>query len=233
MDLNELLIISFAAFLAIVVALIVFNRIHAEQRTQQMQSAAHEIGFDFRGDIWNHQLNAQKLGTELFKRGTRRRFANLMVGNIAGFDTSLFDYSYTISAGEDSTTYTQTVVAFSQELWLPHFELRLEGFFDHITEVFVTRDIDFDFAPEFSRRYFLRGPDEAGIRKLFSHALITSLDTLAADEKWHIEGNVTTLIIYRSAKTIEVEELHSFLEKTSSIARDFFASPEGLSQPVR
>ena len=233
MEPTGIIIVSIAAMSLVVAAVIVCVRIYARQRTQEMQSVAHEIGFDFRGDVWNRQPNAQKFGTELFEQGSCRRFANLMVGKMAGLDTGLFDYSYTISAGEHSSTYSQTVVAFTQELWLPRFELRPEGFLDRFGEIFLNRDINFDPFPEFSRRYFLRGPDEAGIRKLFSPVLVGFLEAQPVDEKWHIEGSVTTLIIYRSGKTVEGENIRPFLERTSAIAQAFFSSPENLSQPVR
>jgi hypothetical protein len=61
------------------------------------------------------------------------------------------------------------------------------------------------------------------------------LEQLPADEKWRIEGRTTTLILYRINVIMEAEEeeLRSFLDRTSSIASEFFKSPQGLSKPVR
>ncbi|HET6175657.1 MAG TPA: hypothetical protein VFE61_01915 [Candidatus Sulfotelmatobacter sp.] len=119
MDFQALVFLLVTIFVSMFITFIVVSRMEAKKRTQAMQAAAHAIGFDFPGDLWNRQPDAQRLGTALLDLGTRRRFKNLMVGKTAGFGTNLFDYSYTISAGEESSTHTQTVVAFSQELWPP------------------------------------------------------------------------------------------------------------------
>jgi hypothetical protein len=227
------IIVSVGFMIAVIIVVIVVSQIRAQKRTEALTVFAQEIGFAFEGDSWNHQPKAHQIGTPLFGRGSSRRFNNIMTGTASGFKTSLFDYSYMISGGKSSTTYTQTVAAFSQDLWLPIFELRPEGFFDRIGEAFVSRDIDFESFPDFSKRYFLRGPAEETIRALFSPALISFLEGLPAEEKWHIEGLDTTLVIYRSNVTVRADELQTFLDKTSSMAKAFFSSPTGLSKPVR
>ena len=169
----------------------------------------------------------------LFGKGRRRPFDNVMSDATARLKTSLFDYSFTVGGGKNSHTYTQTVAAYSQELWLPLFEMRPEGFLDRIGEAFVHKDIDFDSHPDFSRRYFCVGPDEAGIRKLFCPALLAFLQELPPERKWHIEGADSTLFVYRSGAKVSADGFPSFLQETSSIARRFFSSPAGLSRPVR
>jgi len=158
-----------------------------------------------------------------------------MAGSFAGLTVSVFDYRYTTGSGKDSQTYDQTVAAFSQELWLPEFELRPENFLDRIGDHFTHTDIDFDLFPEFSRRFLLRGPSEDGIRKLFSAALIQFLQMLPEDAKWHIEGSSTTLVLYLSDDAVpaDVESYRAFLDNTSQIAKAFFSSTDGLTKPVR
>jgi hypothetical protein len=233
-DNNQTLVFLFAGIILIVfLAIFVFSKMQAQKRTQALQNVAQQIAFTFKGDVWNNQPKAHQFGTALFGRGRRRLFNNVMVGTSAGLETNLFDYSYTINSGDSSRTYTQTVAAYSQELWLPLFEMRPEDFLDRIGDAFVHNDIDFESHPNFSQRYLLRGPAEQTIRELFSPALLTFLEELPPDEKWHIEGRVTNLIIYRSDVTVDPEEFPLFREKTSSIARTFFSAPAGLSAPVR
>ena len=234
MDNNQTVVFLFAGIMAVVfIGVLIFTKIQAQKRTQALQGVAQEIGFTFKGDVWNNQPNAHQFGTPVFGRGRRRLFNNVMVGTSAGLETSLLDYSYTVGSGKSSHTYTQTVAAYSQELWLPLFELRPEGFLDRIGDAFTHKDIDFESHPNFSRRYLLLGPAEQTIRELFSPALLTFLEALPPDEKWHIEGCVTNLIIYRCDVTVGSEEFRSFLERTSSIAKTFFSAPAGLSKPVR
>ena len=232
MDSNDAFMLSAAVTIVVVVAVVVVGKILAQKRTAALQAAAQAIGFSFVGDVWSQEPEAPRLGTSLFERGSRPRFANIMAGMTSGLQTRVFDYSYTVGSGKSSSTHTQTVAAYSQGLRLPRFELRPEGFLDRVTEAFVHLDIDFDSNPEFSRRYFLRGTDEDGIRKLFSPALITFLEQLSTDEKWHVEGNLATLVIYRANATVKADELRAFVDKTSAMAAEFFRSP-GMMKAVR
>jgi hypothetical protein len=148
MNINQYLpFLLFGGFLAVIIISIVFGTIRAKKRTESLKSAALEIGFLFEGDAWNHQPKAHQFGTPLFEKGSRQRFNNIMTGTTSGLKTSLFDYSYTTGGGKDSSTYTQTVAAYSQDLWLPIFELRPEGFFDRVGEAFVRHDIDLNRTP--------------------------------------------------------------------------------------
>jgi hypothetical protein len=233
MDKNQVLAFLIWAIVVVAIISIVVSKIQAKKRTAALETAALRIGFLFEGDAWNHQPKTHLFGTPLFEKGSRERFGNIMTGTTSGLKTSLFDYSYTTGGGKNSSTHTQTVAAFSQDFWLPIFELRPEGFLDRVGEAFVRHDIDFESYPDFSKRYFLRGPAEATIRALFSPSLIAFLEQLPAEEKWHVEGQDTTLIVYASNTTVSADELAAFLDKTSTIAKMFFSSPAGLSQPVR
>jgi hypothetical protein len=233
-DNNQVAVFSLALISLIVFAvLVVFKSMQGKNRTQALQVLAQQIGFTFKGEVWNNQPKNHRFGTPLFGKGRSPVFENVMVGTSAGLETSLFDYSYTVSSGKSSRTYTQTVAAYSQELWLPEFELRPEGFLDRIGEAFVHNDIDFESHPNFSQRFLLRGREVDTIRELFSPALLTFLENLPADEEWHIEGRVNNLVLYRSDETMATEGFRSFLERTSSIAKIFFSAPAGLSKPVR
>jgi hypothetical protein len=210
------------AIVAVIVWIIV-AQIRARKRTQALQVTAQEIGFTFGDEDWEDQSQAPQLETALFDRGHSRKFDNVMSGSYSGFRVSLFDYSFTTGGGKSSHTWTQTVAAFTQELSLPDFALRPEGFFDRIGEALVHKDIHFDSHPDFSHRYHLRGSDPEKIRELFSPALLTFCEGLAPEDKWHIEGNGTALILYRSDATVNPVEVRAFLDETSSIASSFFS----------
>ena len=220
---------------AVIVGSLIYGRVYARKRTEALQLVAAQLGFSFAGAEQDHHSAIPDLMMPLFNRGRGRKFSNSMTGSFAGQRISIFDYRFTTGSGKDSHTWNQTVAAFSQELWLPEFELRAENFLDRIADHFTHRDIDFDAFPEFSRRFLLRGPSENGIRKLFAPALIQFLQMLAQDVKWNIEGSSATLVIYSSDSTIpsDLDSYRSFLEKTSEIAKAFFSTPENLSQPVR
>jgi hypothetical protein len=213
--------VVFAGVAVFAVLIFLFQRKQARERTLAMQAAAQQIGFNFFG---NDETRAISVRTALFRRGGSRRFRNIMNGSAAGFEVSLFDYSYTISTGKSSSTYTQTVAAFIQSLPLPVFDLHREGFFDRVGDVFTHSDIDFESNPEFSRLYHLSGDDKDGIGVLFAPALLSFLEGLSPDTSWHFEGSGFTLLLYRGNKTVDPAQLQPFLDETSSLARNFFSA---------
>jgi hypothetical protein len=211
----------FALIVVIAVTIGILSWVLAKKRAQALQAVAQQIGFNYVGDDRSRTVQVQ---TALFNRGGSRKFRNIMNGSRGGFEISLFDYSYTVSTGKSSQTTTQTVAAFVQGVSLPTFELRPENFMDRVSEIFVHRDIDFDSHPEFSRRCLLSGREEERIRKIFTPALLSFLEALTPEKKWHIEGCDFTLIVYRSDKTVRPEDIQPFLDETLSIAQTFFAS---------
>ncbi len=213
--------VVFLGIIAIVVVLFFVSRAQARERALAMQTAAQQIGFNFFG---NDETRAIAVRTALFRRGGGRRFRNITNGSSVGFEVSLFDYSYTISTGKSSTTYTQTVAAFIQNLPLPSFELHREGFMDRVGDFFTHRDIDFESNPEFSRLFHLSGDEKDKIRELFAPSLLTFLEGLSPDSGWHFEGSGFTLILYRGNQTVDPMQLQPFLDETSSLARNFFGA---------
>ena len=105
---------------------------------------------------------------------------------------------------------------------MPVFELRPEGILDRVADVFTHKDIDFDSNPGFSHRFLLRGLEIERVRELFAPPLLTFFEGLPTDEKWHVEGDGYTLILYRSNVIASAEEIQPILERTSRMAKTFF-----------
>jgi hypothetical protein len=211
----------FALAAIFVVLATIWVRRKAKQRAEDLRSVANSLGLNYVGD---DSSRAVEVSSALFRRGSSRRFRNVMNGAYAGFQVSVFDYSYTVSSGKNSSTFTQTVAAFVQDRHLPLFELRPQGFLDRVAEMFVHKDINFESHPVFSKRFVLKGEDEASIRSLFTPALLSAFEMLPPEKKWHIEGGGVTLLIYRSNITVAPQDLRTFLDETSAVAQTFFAS---------
>lgn len=210
-----------AVFVAVYVSIIVLFRFRQKKRTAALTALSLTIGFQFEGDSFLDPSRAPSLQTALFNRGTRRKFRNVMTGTYSSMVTSIFDYWYTISGGKSSQTWIQTVVAFTLNASLPLFELRPEGFFDRVGDVFTHKDIDFPSHPNFSHRYLLRGPQEQQIRELFTPSLLSFLEGLPPEKKWHVEADAHQLLFYRAGHTVPPDQLAALLEETLSIAKTF------------
>jgi len=211
--------LMFGFFIALVVALIVWGIHYARKRTAEFSQVAQQIGFQFLGDTWRGPSLPPRPNMCLIQR-TRGKFSNAMIGSAGGLNVSLFDYTYHV--GKNTATYT--LAAFSHDLQLPPFELRAENVFDRIGDAFVHSDIDFDSHPEFSRRYLLRSPDEAGARQIFTPSLLTYFEQIPSDKKWHVEASGMALILYRTTGPLRSADIQPFLDETSSIARTIFSS---------
>jgi hypothetical protein len=215
--------IMFGGFFALMAVIITASVLYARKRTRELTEVAQRIGFQFVGNGSGPSFPSQPKISMLQR--TRGRFSNVMTGSPGGLQISLFDYTY--PAGK--TSVTQTVASFSQNQPLPPFALRPENFLDRIGDALVHNDIDFDSNPEFSRRYLLKSPDEAGTRRLFTPGLLTYLEQFQTN--WCVEGTGPLLIVYHSGRAVSPSDLPAFLEETSRIARTIFAS-DGLRKPV-
>ena len=121
------------------------------------------------------------------------------------------DYKFTTGGGKSSHTWYQTVLVIeSDKLQLPRFVLRPENIFDKIGSIFGKKDINFETAPVFSKRYLLRGDNEEAIRSLFNARVLEYF-------KQHLgvsaEGDRVKLIYYRTSKRVSPDKIQGFLQE--------------------
>ena len=130
-------------------------------------------------------------------------------------DVQVFDYQYTISAGNSHRRISQSVFFVqSKTLELPQFYLRPEDFFQKIAKFFGRQDINFESHPEFSDQYLLQSPDEKRLRKKLNPDL---LHFFSVEKKWCLEGLGYYLIFYRNSKRFNRHELRELIDKGHSI----------------
>lgn len=220
----------YAAFLfvlagvGVIISIWALGRALGRKRTQALEEAAVRMGFTFGGDEWPDKGRAPMLETALFGKGHGHEVKNIAFGGAAGFRASVFDYTFIEGTGRNSQRYTQTVATFSKDrASLPYFELHEASTWDRAWDVVAHKNIHLETAPEFSRRYVLRGALPDKVSELFSPALISFVEGLDTKEKWRIEGTDDTLVVYRIRKKAAPEKLRDFLDQTSAIASGFFS----------
>jgi hypothetical protein len=202
---------------AIVIAVLAVRQ--AKQRTKDLAALAQQMSFSFLKDGWRGPVLSPNYKTSLLQR-RRGSHSNVMIGQVGGFHVSVFDYTY----GSGKNRVTLTLTCFSQGAELPPFELRPENIFDKIGDAITHNDIDFDSHPEFSRRFHLRSPEEVRTRMLFNPGLLTYLEQISPDKKWHVEASGPSLIIYRHRYPAKAVEVPTLLDEASAIARTIFQS---------
>ncbi len=118
---------------------------------------------------------------------------------------SVSDVTLTEGARSDSRDIHITLVLVTEmDIPIPDFALEPEGLLTKFSELAGNKDIDFANHPVFSKRYFLRGNDEARIRSFFREEIIQFLENR---EEMHIECYKNKLLFYRKRDLLEPAEI--------------------------
>jgi len=185
-----------------------------QKRREALEPVASELRWSFSPD-GGDTLRTSMGGFRLCAHGRSKRFTNLMRGSGENAGTALFDYAYTIGGGKERHTYRQTVLSLNVGgRPLPRFCLRPEHVWDKVEAFFGHKDIAFDTHPDFSKRYSLRGDDEYQIRNFFSDRLISFIEK---EPGITMEGDGSTLILYRHRKLLKPEQIRAFIEMGSRL----------------
>lgn len=136
---------------------------------------------------------------------------------ISETNSKLFDISFhegEFIAKEDIKT---TMLYINLEKQIPEFRLDKEGFLEKIYAFAGFRDIPFEEHEDFSRRFYLLGEDEKGIKQLFDADLIRFFES---NPYYHVESNGNALLIFskeRLASVKETKELIDFGSRLKSV----------------
>ena len=208
----------FFAVLILIVSIFIISVHQEKKRTESLKQKAGMRGFGFQEKAG---LEIISLSNEfhLFSRGHSKRVRNLMQKDGIDSKEAIFDYIYTTGSGKNRSVHRQTVYLFhSERLRLPAFAVRPEHLFHKIGQMFGYQDIDFEQFPEFSKKFILRGKDEAAIEKLFTQDVIGCFQQ---DKRVCAESAGKVLIVYWSGKRINPDHLFEQYETASKIFLTF------------
>jgi hypothetical protein len=209
---------------------VLLSILRARKRFKNIAAEAQKLGFRYQEWSGTDAAHAPRFETQLFQGGWGFGFRNIMTGNYAGLDAQVFDFSRTSGGASQSTSTSQTVAVYKQNVNLPVFLVGPGGLAGKLIDAFEHQNVDLHSSGDFSRHYAVRGPDKDRIRSLFNDRLIAFIERLDSSKQWHIEGARNTLVIYRYNRRVKPMEFRDFLEETSSIAQSFFAFA-GTSTP--
>ncbi len=212
-------VLFFVLLIGLVVAVSLYQRKRARERTEQIRAIAPLLGWQFVETApFNWIPNLDKFS--LFNSGHSKSIRNMLYGEANGIKAALFDYVYVVGSGKNRTTYDQTVAYFEpRDLNTAFFSLRPESAFHKLATVFGYQDIDFGNRPLFSSKYLLRGPDEQAIRNTFTDALLTFYET---NQGLATDGGGNQLFVFRSGHRAAPHESQGFMNSVLPLA-DLFA----------
>ena len=171
-----------------------------KERSSAFGKAANRLGMAFRP-----RADLERLGSfrelPLFRRAVE-------YGREAYLDVARSDDLWVLTLKCEGFHHPVAAVRL-KDASVPAFQASPERLMDKIEAAFGGQDIDFDSDPEFSRRYWLRGVDVSGVRRLFNSSVRREL---LWDPGWCLEGEGDWLILYRRDKLIAADELGAFIE---------------------
>jgi hypothetical protein len=204
----------------VVIALIIAYIVHLleKKRTKAMAEAASELAFDFSplGDpTYFDSLKA----LNLFSQGRYPAWTNMMRGEAGGLAVMIFDYAFTVGSGKHKRTVKQTVICFQFDSpSLPLFSLRPESFWHKVGGWLGMKDINFDLNPKFSSAYYLQGPDEEAIRKVFTPAVLAFFEETP---NLSVEAMGDRLLYYIPAVRHDPKKIRDLLTRGFEILKQF------------
>ncbi len=145
------------------------------------------------------------------------RYSNVLQGTAAGCEAIIAERS----VGRGNNRSTTTLFAFNCKTPLPQFQLCPENVLWHLVEKFGYSDIDLDGAPEFSRRFFLHGKDEAAVRALFTPQITQVFEQLDPKNNFYINSSGSWLVLTRQGRPIRPEQYREILQQAEPIASAF------------
>lgn len=116
----------------------------------------------------------------------------------------LADVEYQESDYYGDQSRHNTVLRIKLPFEAPVFKLEKEGLFDRVAHWAGVQDINLSQYPDFSRRFKLRGEEEAAIKDFFHPRLI---ETLESHPAYHLESNGEALLIYRKERIATIGEI--------------------------
>jgi hypothetical protein len=168
-------------------------------------------------------IDAEKSFSEftLFSEGFDKKVNNCLSGEADGAQIFIFDYSYKyiFRTGEGQTPQSQSqtvLIAQSDRLDLPPFQLHPRNIFNKIFSALEKQDIDLQGHSEFSNAYELKADDKNNIQRSFTDQV---LSYLGKHRGLTIEGNSNKLLFYRSNTLMKPYELNSFLDEGLELFR--------------
>ena len=173
----------------------------------------------------------------LFSGKSSQSVPILLSGTIENVEVRILDYSYsTFSATQERQlpSKLQTLALFQcpDHRW-PDSMMRPDSFAMKLPKMLGVRDIDFDDAPEFSKRYFLSGSDDAAIRGVFRKEVT---DAFARRTGWCMEAHGDVIAFWRKDKRIPPKKIRPFLEEAIGLlrllARNLEPPNGGLPRPL-
>jgi hypothetical protein len=188
-----------------------------KRRREALERVARRLGMSFSAEL-PEGIRSRLLQAGFFQRSGARFYNSMFKRLNDGTEIAIFDYSFKAFRSRPRrgnyylrrrNYYFSVFWAYCEDLRLPRFRLRPEvPLFDDVAKAFGMQDINFENHPDFSRRYLLRGEDEAKIRLRFHPSFLNFLEQ---HPPCYAEGFGPQLVIWRHDPLVTPEKMAEWL----------------------
>ena len=170
------------------------------------QLTLSEIAKDF-----NLQYEAEKLNDTHFLDSYRffrtkkiERVYNRLFTGESTF--KIFDVNYSEGEFIAKEEVKSTMLHIKLDEKIPTFTLDREGFLEKVSLLAGFKDIPIDNHSDFTKRFYLKGQNEASIKEFFTDELVIFFES---NPYYHIESNGEALLIYSKERIAGIKEIKS------------------------
>ncbi len=119
-------------------------------------------------------------------------------------DCTIFDVQFSEGEMIAKQVIKATMLHIHTQKEVPNFTLDKEGIFEYLYHFAGFKDINLEKHPDFSKRFYLLGKNEAKIRTFFTDELILFLES---NKQYHIEASKVGLLIFSNERLASVKEI--------------------------
>ena len=119
-------------------------------------------------------------------------------------DCTIFDVQFSEGEMIAKQVIKATMFHIHTQREVPNFTLDKEGIFEYLYHFAGFKDINLEKHPDFSKRFYLLGKNEAKIRTFFTDELILFLES---NKQYHIEASKVGLLIFSNERLASVKEI--------------------------
>ena len=119
-------------------------------------------------------------------------------------DCTIFDVQFSEGEMIAKQVIKATMFHIHTQKEVPNFTLDKEGIFEYLYHFAGFKDINLEQHPDFSKRFYLLGKNEAKIRAFFTDELILFLES---NKQYHIEASKVGLLIFSNERLASVKEI--------------------------
>lgn len=141
----------------------------------------------------------------------RTKSINYIYNQLTNDTSSLDLFDIEFSEGEfiAKEVIRSTMLHIELEKEIPGFTLDKEGILERIYALTWFKDIDLENHPDFSKRFYLLGENEAEVTKLFNDDLIHFFES---NPYYHVESNKNSLLIFSKERLASIKEIKALFD---------------------